>query len=315
MSPRGNNYNFGEQKATMSKSRQALHAGSWYSNEGPVLDKQLEDWLGKADLIHTPARAIIAPHAGYAYSGPCAGYAYKQIDPSTVKRVFILGPSHHVYLPGCALSSLTHYHTPLYDLEIDQHIYSELRGSGEFEVMSQDMDEAEHSIEMHLPYVAKVMESRRDKFTVVPILVGSLKVKGEAEYGKLFSKYLLDPENLFIVSSDFCHWGKRFNYTRYNKADGPIHASIEAMDHVGMDKISALDSVGFTSYLEETRNTICGRHPIAVLLHAVDDITCHHDELQFSLKWVKYDQSSACKSLSDSSVSYASASLTIATKQ
>ena len=87
-------------------------------------------------------------------------------------------------------------------------VYSELRGSGEFEVMSQDMDEAEHSIEMHLPYVAKVMESRRDKFTVVPILVGSLKVKGEAEYGKLFSKYLLDPENLFIVSSDFCHWGK-----------------------------------------------------------------------------------------------------------
>lgn len=86
--------------------------------------------------------------------------------------------------------------------------YSELRGSGEFEVMSQDMDEAEHSIEMHLPYVAKVMESRRGKFTVVPILVGSLKVKGEAEYGKLFSKYLLDPENLFIVSSDFCHWGK-----------------------------------------------------------------------------------------------------------
>ncbi len=87
-------------------------------------------------------------------------------------------------------------------------VYSELRGSGEFEVMSQDMDEAEHSIEMHLPYVAKVMESRRGKFTVVPILVGSLKVKGEAEYGKLFSKYLLDPENLFIVSSDFCHWGK-----------------------------------------------------------------------------------------------------------
>ncbi len=87
-------------------------------------------------------------------------------------------------------------------------VYSELRGSGEFEVMSRDMDEAEHSIEMHLPYVAKVMESRRGKFTVVPILVGSLKVKGEAEYGKLFSKYLLDPENLFIVSSDFCHWGK-----------------------------------------------------------------------------------------------------------
>ncbi len=115
--------------------------------------------------------------------------------------------------------------------------------------MSQEMDEAEHSVEMHLPYVAKVMESRRGKFTIVPILVGALKVKGEVDYGKLLSKYLLDPENLFVVSSDFCHWGKlnqpirlsvnqniyligkRFSYTRHNKADGPIHASIKKMDH------------------------------------------------------------------------------------
>ena len=74
--------------------------------------------------------------------------------------------------------------------------------------MTQSVDEEEHSIEMQLPYVAKVMEGSRDSFTIVPILVGSLKESNEIEYGKLLSKYLADPSTLFVISSDFCHWGR-----------------------------------------------------------------------------------------------------------
>ena len=76
--------------------------------------------------------------------------------------------------------------------------------------MSQTVDEEEHSIEMHLPYVAKVMESRRGHYTIVPILVGALSEEKEILYGKVLSKYLADPENLFVISSDFCHWGEGF---------------------------------------------------------------------------------------------------------
>ena len=75
--------------------------------------------------------------------------------------------------------------------------------------MSQTVDEEEHSIEMHLPYVAKVMESRRGHYTIVPILVGALSEEKEILYGKLLSKYLADPDNLFVISSDFCHWGEQ----------------------------------------------------------------------------------------------------------
>lgn len=50
--------------------------------------------------------------------------------------------------------------------------------------------------------------SKKDQFTIVPILVGSLNSESEAKFGKLLSKYLIRPENLFVVSSDFCHWGK-----------------------------------------------------------------------------------------------------------
>lgn len=92
------------------------------------------------------------------------------------------------------------------------------------------------------------MESKRDQFTIVPVLVGALKEGKEAVYGKLFSTYLADPQNLFVVSSDFCHWGnahlaslplpqylsitagKRFRFSYYNQADGPIHSSIEKLD-------------------------------------------------------------------------------------
>lgn len=76
--------------------------------------------MSQAELTHGPARAIIAPHAGYQYCGGCAAYAYRQISPAVVKRIFILGPSHHVRLSGCALSTTSKCETPFYDLTIDQ---------------------------------------------------------------------------------------------------------------------------------------------------------------------------------------------------
>ena len=74
------------------------------------------------------------------------------------------------------------------------------------------------------------MQSKRDNFTVVPILVGSLSPDKEVKYGRIFAKYLADPSNLFIISSDFCHWGQRFRYTEYDETKGQIHESIKALD-------------------------------------------------------------------------------------
>ena len=74
------------------------------------------------------------------------------------------------------------------------------------------------------------MFSKKDDFTVVPVLVGHTSPDKELMYGKMFSEYLKDPENLFVISSDFCHWGKRFRYTYYDKSVGEIHESIEDLD-------------------------------------------------------------------------------------
>ncbi|XP_033233160.1 protein MEMO1 [Drosophila pseudoobscura] len=289
-------------------ARRATHAGSWYTDAGSELSRQLDRWLGAAELSHGPARAIIAPHAGYTYCGACSAFAYRQISPVVVKRIFILGPSHHVRLRGCALSVAKKYKTPLYDLKIDIQINAELEKTGQFSWMDMKTDEDEHSIEMHLPYIAKVMEDYKDQFTIVPILVGSLNPEQEAQYGSLLSTYFMDPTNLFVISSDFCHWGQRFSYTYYDRSCGQIHKSIEKLDKQGMDLIETLSPTAFTEYLRKYNNTICGRHPIGVMLGAVKALQDQgYDKMSF--KFLQYAQSSQCLDMEDSSVSYASGSL------
>ncbi len=111
----------------------------------------------------------------------------------------------------------------------------------------------------------------------MPVLVGSLSKDAEAQYGTLFSKYFDDPANFFVISSDFCHWGKRFSFTYYEPNDGPIYKSIENLDRQGMDAIEAQDLDRWYTYLKKYKNTICGRHPIGILLQVRTHTTRDRD--------------------------------------
>lgn len=228
---------------------------------------------------------------------------------TTSKRVFILGPSHHVSLSGCALTTADTYQTPLYNLKIDKDLNQELMQSKLFEQMSMKADEDEHSIEMHLPYVAKVMEGKQ--FKIVPVMVGSLNSAREQAYGELFAKYLANEENLFVISSDFCHWGSRFSYQYYDRDWGSIHESIEKLDRLGMETIETCEPANFKSYLAKYSNTICGRNPILLILNAIHKLASENRNLECKLKFLSYAQSSKCRTQRDSSVSYAAASLVI----
>ncbi|KAK4694220.1 MEMO1 family protein, partial [Phenoliferia sp. Uapishka_3] len=263
-------------------------------------------------------------HAGYSYSGPAAAWAYRSVDVSAIDRVFILGPSHHAYLDGCALPTCAEYETPLGSLTLDRGTIKELADTGKFQEMDIDTDEAEHSIEMHLPKAIKI----------VPILVGSISHSSEQRFGTLLAPYLSSPSTLFIISSDFCHWGTRFSYTYYlpphlTNSDAPpagysltrstpslprpIHESISDLDHQGMeaikfesgDKEASQAKEEFGEYLKDTKNTICGRHPIGVLLAALACLEGKGEKNK--LEWVRYERSGLVESVKDSSVSYASA--------
>jgi len=282
--------------------RPASHAGSWYTDRKDQLAAQLQSWLQEVDECCGAARAIIAPHAGYSYSGPTAAWAYKSIQPSQVQRIFVLGPSHNVYTPRCAVTRCSTYETPLGDIPIDRQICADLLATGLYDEMEQSVDEQEHSIEMHLPYIVHVMGGQ--PFTLVPILVGALSEEAEARYGQLLAPYLMQQGNLLIISSDFCHWGRRFRFQHYDRTRGQIFESIEALDQRGMALIEAQDPGGFAAYQKQFGNTICGQFPIAVLLHALEH--CRRIR-KHALRFVRYAQSSRCRSMSDSSVSYASA--------
>jgi len=173
---------------------------------------------------------------------------------------------------------------------------------------------------------------RRNPITIVPILVGSIDKGKETLFGKILAPFLQRNDTFCVVSSDFCHWGLRFSYTYYyseppsDKTRGirlsrsnvasavpsyPIHESISALDHQAMSILTFPPTGGsqahdeFTDYLARTRNTICGRHPIGVLLGALGEL--EQKGVKSTMHWVKYEQSSKCVELADSSVSYASA--------
>jgi AmmeMemoRadiSam system protein B len=212
----------------------------------------------------------------------------------------------------------------------------ELLATGKFTTMSTSADETEHSMEMHLPYIYKMLsgafKSATEHPTLIPILVGNTSAAAEKSYGDILAPYLADPTSVFVVSSDFCHWGLRFQYTRYLPAsptsaaassggvslkrgddkprNPPIYESIGRLDRMAMDAVEGGQHEEFLDNLRETGNTVCGRHPIGVVMAAIEALREQGtitDGEKGRFKFVRYERSSEVEEIRDSSVSYASA--------
>lgn len=88
-------------------------------------------------------------------------------------------------------------------------------------------------------------------------------------YGVILSTYFRDPETLFVVSTDFCHWGNRFDFTHRFKEEATVGDSIEKLDRMGMELIEKNDLNGFLKYMKNYENTICGRIPLKVYMATI----------------------------------------------
>lgn len=198
--------------------------------------------------------------------------------------------------------------------------------------MSQSTDEDEHSLEMHLPYIHKMLSKSFPNPALypplIPVLVGNTNGATERSCGTIFADYLACLDSIFIVSSDFCHWGSRFNYTYYLPSDAasvgdgrtlrsrdkpptspPIHESIARIDQSAMDAIRSGSHDNFLQNLRETGNTVCGRHPIGIVIAALEHLRYPGkvEDGSGRFTFVRYERSSDCVKVGDSSVSYASA--------
>eukprot|EP00544_Gedaniella_sp_CCMP2646_P002050 CAMPEP_0202508126 /NCGR_PEP_ID=MMETSP1361-20130828/52086_1 /ASSEMBLY_ACC=CAM_ASM_000849 /TAXON_ID=210615 /ORGANISM="Staurosira complex sp., Strain CCMP2646" /LENGTH=325 /DNA_ID=CAMNT_0049142287 /DNA_START=14 /DNA_END=991 /DNA_ORIENTATION=+ len=298
--------------------RRAHFAGSWYSSTAQELNENLSQYLADAEK-KAPlqpgghVRGLVAPHAGYSYSGLSAAFAYQYLAQALKQHhsanttVLVLHPSHYFYLDGCAVSNASVIETPLGNLPVNRELQQEILSSSPlFTSMKRATDEQEHSGELQYPYIAKACKDAGiEPCMVLPVMVGSLGTQKEESYGQLLAPIVARPNVITVVSSDFCHWGSRFRYQPFVGNDN-IFEQIEEMDRTGMNHIEMQEPGAFAKYIKQTSNTICGRHPIGVWLQAVK----HNNETgveRLDIKFLTYAQSSQVKNKNDSSVSYASA--------
>lgn len=224
-------------------TRPAAVAGMFYPASASELTRQVDDLLAaSAARERAPApKALIAPHAGYVYSGPIAASAYAQIrsQRGRIRRVVLLGPVHRVPVRGLALPGTDRFATPLGTVEVDAQAVAALRDLPQV-VESPPAHAAEHSLEVHLPFLQRLL----GEFSLVPLAVGDATAE---EVAAVLGRLWGGEETLIVVSSDLSH------YLPYDTAR-----------HVDQDTVEHLLSLD----VELDHERACGATPINGLLLA-----------------------------------------------
>ena len=148
---------------------------------------------------------------------------------------------------------------------------------------------------------------KNKNLSLIPIIVGDNDFETNKKIGNILYELYEDEKTLFVISSDFCHWGRNFGFTYYDKKFENIWESIEDLDKQALDIIEEINSEKLEKYFKKTKNTICGRNPISVILSIVEKYKNNHKEKNVEFIKAGYAQSNKVKSIYDTSVSYAAA--------
>lgn len=225
----------------MASVRPPAVAGMFYPDDPRELRAMLTEFLGVTSPAGAVPKAIIAPHAGYIYSGPVAASVYARLKPArgVITRVVLLGPSHRVPFRGLALSSAARFTTPLGDIALDQEAAGQIKTLAQVKVLDRAHAD-EHSLEVHLPFLQEVL----GEFTLVPLVVGEASAE---EVGEVLERLWGGPETLIVVSSDLSHY---HDYATARRMDTATSEAIEALRY---------EDIGY--------DDACGRIPVSGLLH------------------------------------------------
>lgn len=225
----------------MTVHRPAAVAGAFYPADASALSAVIGRLLADAPGHAGPVpKAIIAPHAGYVYSGPTAAAVYARLRAArgVVRRVVLVGPAHRVPFRGLALSGADVLDTPLGPLAVDKDAARALAALPQ--VMVLDAAHAqEHSLEVHLPFLKTVLGD----VAVVPLVAGDCTA---AQVAEVLESLWGGPETLIVISSDLSHF---LDYDACKRVDAGTVAAIEHLDPAPI-----------------TYDHACGRLPIAGLL-------------------------------------------------
>ncbi len=201
-------------------------AGLFYPAEAPELREEIDRLMASANgAAEARPHALIAPHAGYCYSGPVAASAYSALVPwaGQIRRAVVLAPAHRLALRGIATSSAAAFETPLGRIPVDRagvDALATLRGVLEIDAAFAE----EHALEVQLPF----LQSLLGEFSLVPLIVGDAK----ADLVSQVIERLHQDDTLIVVSSDLSHY---HDYPSCQQRDRATTALIETLqgEHIG----------------------------------------------------------------------------------
>ncbi len=224
----------------MPEVRPPAVAGMFYPGDAAELGRTVRALLKRAETQGPVPKAIIAPHAGYIYSGPVAASAYARLRAArgTMTRVVLIGPSHRVPLRGLAVSTADAFATPLGELKVDREAVAKLIELPQVTTLDE-AHAGEHSLEVHLPFLQEVL----GEVSIIPLVAGKATADEVAEVLELVWG---GPETLIVISSDLSHY---YDYETARRMDAATTQAIERLRP---------QDIGFEQ--------ACGRVPIIGLL-------------------------------------------------
>jgi AmmeMemoRadiSam system protein B/AmmeMemoRadiSam system protein A len=242
------------------KVRQAAVAGSFYPADPKELSAMIDGLLAKvtAPQITDPIIAVVAPHAGYEYSGPVAAYTYAQLKGHMYARVVVIAPTHHVAFDFTSVYEGDAYATPLGNVPVDKVFAQKLvKMSSTMKFSSQGHDPTsaggEHAVEVQLPWLQKVLGN----FEVVPIVMGDQSYESSRALGVALAKLIKKEggETLVLASSDLSH---------YHTYDDAV-----TIDHKTLNALQAWDYFSMSRNFQARVWEACGGAPIvAAMIYA-----------------------------------------------
>lgn len=250
--------------------RKSIVAGHFYESSFNELTKQIEACFfsskgpGGLPLKRRTKNIIgvISPHAGYFFSGACAACSYKEIGESEFPDAYvILGPNHYNFQSGLSIKD---WETPFGIIESDRETIKVIEKNTILK-LNEEVHLFDHCIEVQLPFLQFVSYDRINDLKIIPISLGNdlnFYEIGKQLYNVFFNK-VRNKKFVFIVSSDFTHYGRNYDYLPFRK---DIKKNIYELDNSAIELIKNIDIEGFKNYLKKTEITICGYRPILVFL-------------------------------------------------
>jgi MEMO1 family protein len=221
-------------------------AGTFYPADAGRLRAMVEGYRAAANsaCAERMPKAVIAPHAGYVFSGPVAGHAFAPPGPQApaIQRIVVIGPAHFVPLRGIAVPSVAAFRTPLGEVPLDRAAIKAIRDLPQVEVADVP-HEPEHALEVELPF----LQAALGDFTLVPLVVGAATAE---EVAQVLDRLWGGPETLLVISSDLSHYE---GYARATEHDAATAAAIERFDHAVLGPRDACGYLPVAGLLIEAR--------------------------------------------------------------